>query len=98
MAGTWTRSIVAPQGVAVALKIDCPHCGLRPYTEFTFGGELREIHSPDARADFERVYLPTNAAGPQRERWFHAFGCRRWLTLTRDTVTNRIDAVDRVRG
>ncbi len=28
---------------------------------------------------------------PQRERWFHAYGCRRWLTLRRDTVTNRID-------
>ena len=32
-----------------------------------------------------------NAPGPQRERWFHAFGCRRWVSLTRDTVTNRID-------
>jgi methylglutamate dehydrogenase subunit B len=90
--------IVAAQGVPVALKIDCPHCGLRPYTEFTFDGELRDLDSPDAGSDFERVYLPTNGSGPQRERWFHAFGCRRWLTLTRDTLTNRIDAIDRVRG
>jgi len=85
-------------GVAVALNIDCPRCGRRPYTEFTFGGELRPVASPDAGEDFARVYLPSNAAGPQRERWFHAYGCRRWLTLTRDTVTNRIDGVDRLRG
>jgi sarcosine oxidase subunit delta len=97
VAGIGGGGIVA-QGVAVGLKIDCPHCGLRPYTEFAFGGELRDVRSPDAETDFERVYLPTNGAGLQRERWFHAFGCRRWLTLTRDTVTNRIDAVDRVRG
>jgi sarcosine oxidase subunit delta len=82
----------------VAFEIACPHCGPRPYTEFTFGGELREVRSPDADADFERVYLPTNGAGPQRERWFHAFGCRRWLAVTRDTVTNRLDAVDPLRG
>jgi len=76
---------------AVSLRIPCPHCGLREYTEFTFGGELRDIDSPDAEADFRRVYLRENAAGPQVERWFHAYGCRRWLTLRRDTVTNRID-------
>jgi heterotetrameric sarcosine oxidase delta subunit len=90
--------IVAAQGVAVAFRIDCPRCGLRPYTEFTFGGELRDVRSADPDGDFERVYLPSNAAGPQAERWFHAFGCRRWLTITRDTVTNRVDGVDRVRG
>lgn len=82
----------------MAFEIDCPNCGLRPYTEFTFGGELREVRSPDAGADYERVYLPTNGAGPQRERWFHAFGCRRWLALTRHTVTNSVDAVDPLRG
>jgi sarcosine oxidase subunit delta len=87
-----------PGGWPVALNIDCPHCGIHPFTEFTFGGELRDVRSADPTADFERVYLPTNGAGSQRERWFHAFGCRRWVTLTRDTVTNRIDAVDRVRG
>ena len=72
------------------MKIECPHCGLRPYTEFSFGGELRDLESRDPEDDFRRVYLRRNAPGLQEERWFHAFGCRRWLTLTRDTVTNRI--------
>jgi heterotetrameric sarcosine oxidase delta subunit len=77
----------------VTIEIPCPNCGRRPSTEFTFGGELRSVESPDAEADFERVYLPRNAPALQEERWFHAFGCRRWLTLRRDTVTNRIDGL-----
>jgi len=74
----------------MSLKIPCPNCGLRPFTEFTFGGELRDLDASDATGDFARVYLRENAPGPQRERWFHTFGCRRWLTLERDTTTNRI--------
>jgi sarcosine oxidase subunit delta len=74
----------------VALRIPCPHCGLRPYTEFSFGGELRPIDASGAEGDFARVFLPENAAGPQQERWFHAMGCRRWLTITRDTTRNEV--------
>ncbi len=74
----------------MSLKIPCPNCGLRPYDEFSFGGELRAIDAVTHQGDFERVYLRENAPGPQVERWYHLFGCRRWLTLTRDTVTNRI--------
>jgi heterotetrameric sarcosine oxidase delta subunit len=80
--------------LTVGLKIPCPHCGLRPYTEFTFGGELRELGSNDHDEDFRRVYLPDNAAAVQEERWFHAYGCRRWLNVRRDTVTNRIHGID----
>ena len=77
----------------MTIEIPCPNCGRRPYTEFTFGGELREVAAAGAEEDFSRVYLPENAPGPQEERWFHAFGCRRWLTLRRDTLTNRIDGL-----
>ena len=31
-----------------------------------------------------------DAAGPQEERWFHLLGCRRWITITRDTTTNEV--------
>ena len=74
----------------MGVMIPCPGCGLREYTEFTFGGELRDVESPDIEADFERVYLTDNAQGIQEERWFHTYGCRRWLSLRRDTVTNEI--------
>ena len=46
--------------------------------------------APDPEADFARVFHPGNVEGPQRERWFHALGCRTWFVLTRDTRTNRI--------
>jgi heterotetrameric sarcosine oxidase delta subunit len=71
----------------VSLLVDCPFCGERP-----FGGELRAVSSADPGSDFERVYLPINTAGVQQERWFHALGCRRWLTASRDTTTNRFEA------
>ena len=74
----------------MGMKIPCPHCGEREHAEFTFGGELRPIDAPDAGADFVRVFIRENAPGLQAERWFHTFGCRRWLTLERDTVSNRI--------
>lgn len=84
----------------MALMIQCPNCGRRPFTEFVCSGELPE-HTGHAttpgtdpmEADFERVWLRRNAAGPQTERWFHAAGCRRWVTVTRDTLTNRINDV-----
>jgi heterotetrameric sarcosine oxidase delta subunit len=75
----------------VALQVPCPHCGPRRHTEFTFGGEERPIEAVDAEADFARVFLPENAAGLRRERWFHALGCRTWFTVARDTTTNTID-------
>jgi heterotetrameric sarcosine oxidase delta subunit len=73
----------------VALKIPCPTCGLRPYTEFTFGGERHTIDPTDIETDFRRVYLLANA-GVQPERWYHAFGCRRWFEIERDVDTNEV--------
>ena len=75
----------------MTLFIPCGHCGERPSTEFSFGGEWRELDAPDPEEDFRRVYLPENPEGSQRERWFHATGCRTWTTVTRDTRTNEID-------
>jgi heterotetrameric sarcosine oxidase delta subunit len=74
----------------VGPNLPCPTCGPRPFTEFAFGGELRPLEAFDADRDFDRVFLRENAPGLQEERWFHLFGCRRWLTVHRDTVTNRI--------
>ena len=74
----------------MTLEIACPTCGRRPHTEFAFGGEDLPYVALDAEADFARVFHLRNAEGPQRERWFHALGCRSWFVLTRDTRTNRI--------
>jgi heterotetrameric sarcosine oxidase delta subunit len=75
----------------LGIKIPCPTCGPRDQTEFTFGGELRPLSAATPDEEFARVYLRENAAGAQDERWFHLFGCRRWLTVRRDTTTNRFE-------
>ncbi len=33
-----------------------------------------------------------NVAGVTTERWFHAAGCRRWVTIRRDTRTDQVVA------
>jgi heterotetrameric sarcosine oxidase delta subunit len=75
----------------MGFQISCPNCGPSSYHEFWFGGELRD-YDPGAgpEQDYEHVWLRTNAAGLQRERWFHYAGCRRWLTVERDTRTNEL--------
>lgn len=74
------------------IRIPCPHCGPRPIQEFIYG-EIPEvpdsITDPDAR-DLDRAFMRKNPEGPTVERWFHTYGCRRWLTLRRDTRTDEI--------
>lgn len=82
----------------MALRIDCPNCGSRPFTEFWFGGVLAgEPPTPestiDPAAEFARVWYRSNVAGMQTERWFHFAGCRRWLTACRDTLTHAVHDV-----
>ena len=65
--------------------------------EFTYGGAdvtrpaaalpLDPSAAPDADPN-DFVYRRDNPAGPHRELWFHAAGCRRWFAVTRDTRTN----------
>jgi heterotetrameric sarcosine oxidase delta subunit len=77
----------------MALLLPCPFCGPRPLGEFHYGGELPAVPDgivdPDER-DVDRVWMRTNAAGPTVERWYHELGCRRWLTVERDTRTNEV--------
>ncbi len=73
------------------IRIPCPHCGSRPVQEFVYG-EIplvpESLVDPDAR-DLDRAFMRSNLEGVVTERWFHAYGCRRWLTLRRDTRTDR---------
>ena len=73
--------------------LECPRCGRRPLDEFTFGGERRGtpdwLTDPGER-DFDEVWIFANPAGIATERWFHSAGCRRWLTVRRDTSVDRV--------
>ena len=76
-------------------RLECPRCGRRPIDEFAFGGERRPvpdwIEGDDAR-NLDEVWMIENPAGLTTERWFHAAGCRRWLTVRRDTTTDTVIA------
>ena len=68
----------------MSLLITCPNCGPRDVTEFRYGGQVLPAIAQDG--------TPTgsNLPGPQRERWFHRFGCRRWLVAERNVETNQV--------
>jgi heterotetrameric sarcosine oxidase delta subunit len=77
------------------VRIQCPYCGERDLSEFTYLGaaafERPDPNGPQAEAAFyEAVYLRDNPAGPHEELWYHACGCRSWLCVTRNTRTHEI--------
>ena len=83
------------------LLIPCPWCGARDEVEFRYGGEahIARPAAPEALSDAawaEYLYLRANPKGILAERWVHAFGCRRWFNLVRDTVSHQILAAYRI--
>ena len=77
------------------LYIKCPHCGMRPQTEFSYGGdatvkrpELNKEISDQEWDDF--VYNRKSLRGKQLELWQHISGCRQWIKVERDTATHEI--------
>jgi heterotetrameric sarcosine oxidase delta subunit len=78
------------------LLIACPHCGPRNSTEFTYHGEAHSRPATDGVTESAwraYLYLHDNAAGFTSEEWFHTAGCRRYLSVIRNTVTNEITEV-----
>jgi heterotetrameric sarcosine oxidase delta subunit len=78
------------------LRIQCPFCGERDHSEFTYGGDATIAYPPlDApmEAWIDAVYVRANPKGPHRERWHHSDGCRLWLVVERDTLTHEIRSV-----
>jgi len=83
------------------LLIACPWCGPRDEIEFRLGGpsHLQRPEPFDAVSDEiwgEYLFFRDNPKGVQKERWLHAYGCRRWFNLARSTVTHEILAVYRM--
>ncbi|MFC4311598.1 sarcosine oxidase subunit delta [Steroidobacter flavus] len=78
------------------MRIHCPFCGPRDWSEFSSLGDasVRRPH-PSASGEFvDAVYMRGNPAGRHEELWYHAFGCRGWLRVTRDTRTHEVFAVE----
>lgn len=83
------------------IQVDCPFCGKRNLTEFTYGGEAH-IARPEniaeiSDAEFARyLFTRKNPKGTHQERWNHAMGCRRWFNAVRHTVTDQFWATYKV--
>ena len=76
----------------MSFLIPCPHCGNRSVYEFRFGGEVKQRPAAGSRGEvwLDYTYTKVNAAGWQREWWYHRAGCRAWLQAVRNTVTNEV--------
>jgi heterotetrameric sarcosine oxidase delta subunit len=72
--------------------LSCPNCGPRDVYEFRYQGEVtsRPNGSPGRRELSTYVYFRANAAGVQREWWYHRIGCGLWFQAERDTRTNEV--------
>jgi methylglutamate dehydrogenase subunit B len=84
------------------LRIACPLCGERDYTEFRYGGDAdkrRPLHgTADLKAWDDYVFVFDNPKGPHREFWQHVVGCRQWLILERDTAANAVGVCELARA
>ena len=69
------------------ILIPCPHRGPRPVQEFIHGEVpvVPDSITDEEERDLDRAFMRDNREGVITERWFHTFGCRRWLTIERDT-------------
>ena len=78
------------------IRINCPYCGEREHSEFTYGEDATRA-TPENGAPLEQwnkfVYERDNPAGEHIEYWHHAFGCRAWLKVQRNTLTHDISWV-----
>ena len=78
----------------IEMRIPCPSCGDRDYTEFKYAGDAnkpRPLHGTNNVAAWhDYVFVFENPRGVHREYWQHVLGCRQWLILERNTETNAV--------
>jgi sarcosine oxidase subunit delta len=80
------------------MRLPCPYCGERDASEFVFRGDAAPVRPKTGDGLFDYVYIRDNPAGPIREHWYHAQGCRNWLVVSRDTLTHEIFGAVLARG
>ena len=81
------------------MRLNCPWCGPRDLSEFTFQGDASRPRPSDDEVDpavwADHVYARRNPRGPSTEFWLHSGGCRAHLKVSRDTATHAIHSVER---
>lgn len=79
------------------MRLRCPFCGERDSSEFSYlgaasGGQRVFDGTETVQSTFEAVYIRENPAGLHEELWYHGFGCRSWVQVTRDTSSHEVIA------
>ena len=78
------------------LRIQCPFCGLRDHSEFSYGSDASVEYPPldcSQEAWHDAVFQRENIDGIQFETWQHTLGCRMWIVVERNTRTHDILSV-----
>lgn len=73
------------------ILLPCPWCGPRGASEFAHLGEVVARPDPQtatAKEWRDYLYFRDNPRGWVRESWYHRAGCRRYVTVWRDTASN----------
>ena len=81
------------------MQIECPYCGRRDETEFSYGGEANITRPPETADDVAwaaYLYFRENRKGVHAERWRHSRGCGQWFKALRDTTTHHFVGVYRM--
>lgn len=72
--------------------LKCPLNGLRPLSEFTYGGEYRDMPDPDTCSDQQwaaYVHYRNGAPGVKKEWWYHG-PSGTWFIAERDTMADKV--------
>ena len=72
--------------------LNLPHIGLRPVSEFTYGGEAVAEPDPQTCDDKEWADHVFNVKGEPgiRREWWHHGPSGIWFVLERDTLTDTV--------
>jgi len=77
------------------MLIPCPLCGPRDALEFRFVDETVLRPEPQSAGPEQwrsYLYLRANRAGAVTELWLHRSGCRQYVVVERDSLTNTVTA------
>lgn len=72
--------------------LKCPINGVRPLSEFVFGGELRDMPDPNTCSDKEwasYVHNRNGAPGLKKEWWYHG-PSGTWFIAERNTMSDEV--------
>ena len=80
--------------------INHPHLGPRDACEFVYKGDANLVFRPERMepinhdAFHDYLYLRDNPEGEHKELWYHEYGDRSWLVISRNTKTHEILKVE----